>query len=60
METCYLAANVGLRVLKDQSQVISIVGLKEAVDLSLAGERRKHMTGTGNLLWEPANVNNKP
>lgn len=42
METCYLTAGVGFSVLKDQSQVFNVVGLKEAVNLDLAGERREN------------------
>lgn len=40
MKTCYLSADVGFRVLKDQSQVLNVVGLKEAVNLWLAGGER--------------------
>lgn len=39
-ESCYLSANVGFRVLKDQSQVFNAVGFKEAVNLWLAGGER--------------------
>lgn len=42
METCYLTAGVGFSILKDQSQVFNVVGLKEAVNLDLAGERREN------------------
>lgn len=34
----YLSADVRCGVLKYQSQVLDVVGLKEAVDLCLAGE----------------------
>lgn len=37
--SCYLSADVGIRILKDQSQVLNGVGLKEAIDLRLAGQR---------------------
>lgn len=35
--TCYLSANVRRGIFKDESQVFDIVGLKEDVDLHLAG-----------------------
>lgn len=40
MKTYYLSADVGFRVLKDQSQVFNVVGLKEAVNLWFAGGER--------------------
>lgn len=46
--SCYLSADVGLSLLEDQSQVFHVAGLKEAVDLCLAGERgadETHKTG---------------
>lgn len=42
--SCYLSADVGFSILEDQSQVFNVVGLKEAVDLCLAGERGAHET----------------
>lgn len=38
--TCYLSADVGFGVLKDQSQIFDTVGLKETVKLWLAGEEK--------------------
>lgn len=35
----YLSPDIGFSVLEDQSQVLNAVGLEEAVDLCLAGQR---------------------
>lgn len=52
METCYLTAGVGFSVLKDQSQVFNVVGLKEAVNLDLAGETEEQEKTHG-WNWNP-------
>lgn len=41
LETCYLTTNVGFIILKNESQMFSVVGLEEAVDLCLAEHRRE-------------------
>lgn len=50
----YLLADVGFSFLKDQGQVLNVVGLKEAINLRLAGARgaeKTHQTGVPDIYY---------
>lgn len=52
LETSYLATDVGFVILKNESETLDVVGLKEAVDLCLAeyGGAGENTTSTRLLM----------
>lgn len=57
LETCYLTTSVGVIILENESEVLGIVGLEEAIDLCLAEHRgaEENMRPTELDFWPNLN-----